>query len=172
MNAENIEAVLDLMVATWHVGKPSTAAELDVWRDVLSPLSFIIAEDAVRNVLATESQFFPTVKDFRQAYRDHERRMAQTERQARTRCPECDDNPSAMVTVSPPDTIPPTVRPCSRCAPVQYQLWIAGHRRTDHSCSICKDIRSHNQSVRDRAEEKLMEGYRPYDLDATAEQPF
>lgn len=175
MSPDNVTAVLELMLATWQVGgRPSTEAEMDIWRDVLSPLSYVVAEDCVRNVLSTELQFFPTVKDFRAGYREHEKRMAERERKVRRVCPECSNNPSCVVDVSPEGALTPTVRPCSRCAPVQYQLWAGGHRQPDHSCSMCKDLRSNNTSVRDRAEEKLMDDYKPFDLatPSYAEEPF
>lgn len=59
--------------------------------------------------------------------------LVQTERERTGECPECgndrDNTTDGWVWLSDPNTpgMVPSVRPCSQCKPIQFELWRAGH---------------------------------------------
>lgn len=139
MDQTQASAVLAEIQATWPHRKMDDAQML-VWMETLSQVHLEPARAAIRR-LRESLDFAPSHKEFLTVA--HEERLRLQANRAlpagpRQPCPECGD----VTFVELRGGHPPTVRPCSRCLPVEHTRWAEGHFMSGHSCGECADIRS------------------------------
>lgn len=142
MRSAEAAAVLAEIRATWPNRVIDEAQGL-VWMDTLAPVPIDAARAAVKR-LRQGLDFAPSHHEFLEAAQIEGRRIAQANALPdgeRGPCPECHDD--EFVTLGAPSFgAVPTVRPCSRCRPVQFVRWGEGHLASGHKCSECTDLRT------------------------------
>lgn len=158
MNKSEAGVVLAEMAATWP-NREMDDAQLAVWADTLKGLSIDAARAGLRR-LRQSLDFPPSHHELLVAAQEEGRRLAAHRHVGSgesSPCPECNGDEWVMLG-TPNFGAVPTVRPCSRCMPVQFVRWSEGHMKSGHKCGECTDIakgaaetrRSALTAIRDR----------------------
>lgn len=140
--------ILTELAATW----PQRAlddAQVAVWCDTLKGVSIDAGRAGLRR-LRESLDFPPSHHEFLVAAQEEGRRLAARNHLAageKGPCRECNDD--QWVTLGNPGFgAVPTVRPCSRCMPVQFVRWGEGHMAAGHRCAECTDIAKGSSETR------------------------
>jgi hypothetical protein len=159
------QAVLAEIRATWPNREIDEAQGL-VWMDTLAPIGIDSARSAVRFLRQTKD-FPPSHHEFLVAAQEQGRRLAAENSLGDGEagpCRECGDD--QWVTLGHPSFgQTPTVRPCSRCMPVQFVRWSEGHLASGHKCSECVDLVRGSAETRREVTSAIRGRAVPVDLD-------
>lgn len=139
MNLREAQTLIAEMAATWPQ-RQLDEAQVAVWCDTLKGVSIDAGRAGLRR-LRESLDFPPSHHELLVASQEEARRLAAHRQIAGEKgpCRECNDD--QWVTLGTPAFgAVPTVRPCSRCMPVQFVRWGEGHMAAGHRCSECTDI--------------------------------
>lgn len=102
-----------------------------LWAVALAPYTPTAIVSAARHIATNDEAEFPTLAEFATlvaSFDRAERRPARHESEPPEKCGECQDQDGLVfVEVNPAEGGTLTRRPCSRCRPVQHEMWLAGH---------------------------------------------
>lgn len=165
MNAREAAVVLAEIQATWPQ-RAIDEAQTVVWLETLATVESLDLARAARRRLKESLDWPPSHHEFLSAVRDERKATAQRSGVGRSPepCRECDGDETVELSGSTSKHVP-IVRPCSRCRPLQYQLWAGGHWMAGHSCSDCHDLRRGSHGERINAAQRLLADHTPVDLD-------